>query len=69
VLGELERQRAVVLRGGAVLQEHVDTVQPRVAEGPSVVGVVEAGAEVGVPEVAEERQCRSGGSRCRRSRR
>jgi hypothetical protein len=39
------------------LQEHVDTVQPRVAERLAA-GVVEAAAEVGVPEVVEERQRR-----------
>ena len=52
VLGELEGEGAVVLGGGGVLQEHVDAVEPGVAEGAA--GVVEAAAEVGVPEVVEE---------------
>ena len=58
VLGELQRQRAVVLGGGGVVQEHVDAVQPRVAERPAAGVVVKAAAEVGVPEVVEERQRR-----------
>jgi hypothetical protein len=40
-----------------VLEEHVDAVEPGVAEGPPQ-GVVEAAAEVGVPEVVEERERR-----------
>lgn len=52
VLGQLQRQHVVAVRRRAVLQEEVDAVEPRVAEG---AGDARLGlAEVGVPQVVEE---------------
>uniref|UniRef100_A0A804Q652 Uncharacterized protein n=1 Tax=Zea mays TaxID=4577 RepID=A0A804Q652_MAIZE len=56
VLGELERQHVVAVGGRAALQEQVDAVEPRVAEGAAHARL--RPAEEGVPEVVEQVQRR-----------